>query len=124
MNFVFLSSFALILIQTTTANFFTPIAYNSTDDWSITRHIYRSPPLIVQSNGSLFHVLDSDDPEHAIHIYSVDYGLCKVPLKLNFHQRYPRRATTLGNGKIVVWLLNYRLTHQVNQVNRKYFNIY
>ncbi|XP_016836907.1 uncharacterized protein LOC107980538 [Nasonia vitripennis] len=85
--------------------------HNVTEDWKIVRHIHMSHPLVVKVKDSLVHILDSkDNMDHAIQFESEDFDTCRVPLNLAHPMRYPRRATSLGNGKVVVWLLNYRLT--------------
>uniref|UniRef100_A0ABD2WRP9 Uncharacterized protein n=1 Tax=Trichogramma kaykai TaxID=54128 RepID=A0ABD2WRP9_9HYME len=105
-------------------------------DWSIVRHFQRSSslPLVVQLQqlngtnnassvvgGSLIHIVDvqdydddDDDDDANKHplrlVLSARGESCSVPLSLGHPLRQSRRAVGLGNGKLVVWLLNYRLT--------------
>lgn len=98
--------FFILVILGSTSSFFTDRVYNSSLDWSLARHIHRSPPLVIQtSNLSLIHVLDSDD---SLRLVSTDLKTCNLILNLTYPLRYPRRGVSLGNGKLVIWLLNYR----------------
>lgn len=103
------------------SSFFTDRVYNSTLGWSLVRHIHRSPPLVVQSSGrSLIHVLDTDE---SLRLVSLDFKTCNLPLNLSYPLRYPRRAVTLGNGKIVVWFLNYMYVKSYHEGEWRFFII-
>lgn len=100
--------FYLLAIFGTTSSssiFFKDRVYNTSVGWSLVRYIHRSPPLIIQlANRNLMHILDS---ERSIQLVSLDFKTCNVPLNLTYPMRYPRHAVSLGNGKIIIWLLSY-----------------